>query len=99
MTLAGPRSRLARNLAAEAEAYGFSLATWGSGAVVVHDVGVPGVVGASAFVGGAVSGFSLLAMVAFGSLLGGSTPTSGRSRSSRRSTCSRRPARCCRSMR
>ncbi|WP_435063155.1 hypothetical protein [Halobaculum sp. EA56] len=69
VTAAGPRSRLARNLAAESEAYGFSLATWGSGAVVVHDVGVPGVVGASAFVGGAVAGFALLAAVAFGGLL------------------------------
>ncbi|SHG56003.1 hypothetical protein [Halobaculum gomorrense] len=65
MTPDGPSSRLARNLAAESEAYGFSLATWGSGAVVVHAVGVPGVVGASAFVGGAVAGFALLAAVAF----------------------------------
>ncbi|WP_435127932.1 hypothetical protein [Halobaculum sp. D14] len=65
-----PRRRLARKLAAESEAYGYSLTTWGVGALAIRAFGVPSVLGVVGFVGGAVCGFAVLAAVAFDGLLG-----------------------------
>ena len=64
------RNRLATNLVAESEAYGFSLTTWGVGVLAVHRFGVPGILGVAAYVGGAVVGFGLLAAVAFDQFFG-----------------------------
>jgi hypothetical protein len=61
-----PIKRLGENLAAESEAYGFSLATWGVGALLIGNFGVPGVGGVLAYVLGAVAGFAALALLAFG---------------------------------
>ena len=66
----GVRDRLATNLVEESEAYGFSLTTWGVGVLAVNRFGLPGVVGVSAYVGGAVVGFGLLAVVAFDQFFG-----------------------------
>ena len=65
-----PRQLLAENLSAESEAYGFSLVTWGVGALLIHQIGVPGLAGVLAYLVGAVLGFAALAAVAFDVLLG-----------------------------
>lgn len=62
------RSRLESNLVAEAEAYGYTLSIWGSGALLIHAFGVPGVARALAYVYGAIAGFAVLALVAFPSI-------------------------------
>jgi hypothetical protein len=59
------RRRLAANLASESEAYGYTLTIWGSGALLIHAYGVPGVARILSFVAGALAGFGLLAAVAF----------------------------------
>lgn len=59
------RTRLAANLVAESEAYGYTLCVWGSGALLIDAFGVPGVERVLAFVGGALAGFAALALVAF----------------------------------
>lgn len=65
-----PTKRLAERIAAEAEAYGFSLTTWGVGALLVHQFGIPSIIGVMAYAIGAVLGYATLALVAFGGLFG-----------------------------
>ena len=46
--------------------YGFTLATWTTGAVLVGAQGIPSTLAALAFMVGAVSGFAVVGAVAFG---------------------------------
>ncbi|WP_058366252.1 hypothetical protein [Haloparvum sedimenti] len=62
------RTRLEHNLIAESEAYGYTLAVWGAGALLIDAFGVPDVWGVLAYVGGALAGFALLAEVAWGGM-------------------------------
>ena len=59
------RKRLESNLASESEAYGYTLSIWGSGALLIHTFGVPGVDRVMAYVAGALAGFGVLTVVAF----------------------------------
>ncbi|WP_276271195.1 hypothetical protein [Haloarcula litorea] len=63
-----PRRRLAANVASESEAYGYTLAVWGSGALLIDAFGIPGVRQAMGFVGGALLGFGTLAVLAVGGI-------------------------------
>lgn len=53
-------------LAGESRAYGFTIGFWGSGAVLIHNFGVPGVFNAMMYGLGAVTGFGVLALTIFG---------------------------------
>lgn len=53
-------------LAGESRAYGFTIGFWGSGAVLIHNFGVPGVLNAAMYGLGAVTGFAVLALSIFG---------------------------------
>jgi hypothetical protein len=59
------RQQLARNLSAETEAYGYALSIWGGGAILMHQYSAPSVVQVHAYVGGALLGFVVLALLAF----------------------------------
>jgi hypothetical protein len=65
-----PRQLLAEKLSAESEPYGFSLVTWGVGALLIEQFGVPGIAGVLAYLVGAVAGFAVLAAVVFDHLFG-----------------------------
>jgi len=60
---------LARNLAAESRAYGYTLTIWGAGALLIANDGVPTFLQVFLYVGGALAGFALLAYAAFSGLL------------------------------
>lgn len=60
-----PVKRLAEKLAAESVAYGFSLSTWGVGALLIQQFGIPDLLNVLAYIGGGVVGFAALAAVAF----------------------------------
>lgn len=61
------RDELLRSiLAGESRAYGFTISFWGSGAVLISNFGVPGVLGALMYGLGAVTGFGILALYSFG---------------------------------
>lgn len=60
--------RLAGNLTAEAQAYGYTLTVWGAGAMLVSAYGPPDVTSVFLYVSGALVGFGALAAVAFGGL-------------------------------
>jgi hypothetical protein len=64
------RQQLARNLSAEAEAYGYTLSVWGGGAILIHRYSMPNVDQVYAYVGGALLGFAVLALLAFRCLFG-----------------------------
>ncbi|WP_276259636.1 hypothetical protein [Haloglomus litoreum] len=51
----------------EAFAYGFTIAFWGSGVLLIRAFGLPGTPGVFAYALGAVSGFAVLAALTFGS--------------------------------
>lgn len=53
-------------LAGESRAYGFTIAFWGSGAVLINSFGMPGVFQALVYGLGAVTGFGILAVMSFG---------------------------------
>jgi hypothetical protein len=61
--------RLAHNLSAEAQAYGYTLTIWGAGAILIGVYDVPEPPEILLFVGGALVGYGGLAAVAFDSLL------------------------------
>lgn len=65
-----PVKRLAEKLTAESVAYGFSLTTWGVGALLIRQFGIPSLLHVLAYVGGAVAGFAALAAIAFSRLFG-----------------------------
>jgi hypothetical protein len=64
-----PSKRLARNLVSESKAYGYTLAIWGGGAILVSHYGMPSVIRVALYVGGALVAMAVLAFVAFGGLL------------------------------
>jgi len=53
-------------LVEESFAYGFTIAFWGSGMVLVNEYGFLDVVGVLGYVTGTVTGFGLLALLTFG---------------------------------
>lgn len=57
--------RLADNLLSESEAYGYTLSIWGSGALLIHAFGSPGITPIFLFIIGALAAFVTLALVAF----------------------------------
>ena len=60
------RNRLRVTLGSSAAPYGYTLATWTSGAVLANASGVPNAVAALTFMVGAVLGFALVGALAFG---------------------------------
>lgn len=49
----------------ESRAYGFTIAFWGSGAMLISEHGLPSLVEALSYGGGAVLGFGLLTLIAY----------------------------------
>ncbi len=62
------RNRLRVTLGSSAAPYGYTLATWTSGAVLAHARGVPNVAAALTFMFGAVVGFGFVGVLAFGGI-------------------------------
>ncbi|MFB6158142.1 MAG: hypothetical protein ABEJ95_00600 [Candidatus Nanohalobium sp.] len=52
-------------LAKESRAYGFTIAFWGSGAMLISESGLPGLFEALSYGGGAVVGFGALTILAY----------------------------------
>lgn len=52
-------------LVGESKAYGFTLAFWGSGALLINEYGVPGFEEVVAYILGSVIGFGILAIFSF----------------------------------
>ncbi|MFB6216982.1 MAG: hypothetical protein ABEJ03_04650 [Candidatus Nanohaloarchaea archaeon] len=52
-------------LATESRAYGFTIAFWGSGAILINEFGVPGIEGVLAYATGSIIGFALITLAAF----------------------------------
>ena len=67
--MAGEKDYLQALLAGESRAYGFTIAFWGSGALLINGFGVPNFIEAMSYGLGAVTGFGLLALIAFRSTL------------------------------
>ena len=63
------RSYLRGLLAGESRAYGFTIAFWGSGSILINQFGVPNFIEAVSYGSGAVTGLALLALIAFKSTL------------------------------
>ena len=59
------RNHLRSFLAGESRAYGFTIAFWGSGAILVNSFGTPNFIEAVSYGAGAITGFGILALVAF----------------------------------
>jgi hypothetical protein len=62
------RQRLRTTLGSSAAPYGYTLATWTSGAVLIHDRGFPNALAALSFMLEAVLGFAAVGVLAFGGL-------------------------------
>lgn len=62
------RNSLRTAVGASAAPYGYTLTTWTTGAVLTHASGVPGALDALLFMAGAVLGFALVGVLAFGSV-------------------------------
>lgn len=60
------RKRLRVTVGASAAPYGFTLATWTTGAVLAHARGIPDALAALTFMAGAVLGFAFVGTLAFG---------------------------------
>ena len=60
-----PRSRLAHNLTAESEAYGYTLTIWGSGAMLIYKVQTPDLFHILLLAFGAILAFAVLGAIAF----------------------------------
>ena len=60
---------LKSTLAQESRAYGFTIAFWGSGAMLINEAGLPTLIEALSFGGGAVLGFAALTLLVYGSAL------------------------------
>jgi hypothetical protein len=60
--------RLRTTLGSSAAPYGYTLATWTSGAVLIHDRGFPNALAALSFMLRAVLGFAVVGVLAFGGL-------------------------------
>lgn len=57
-------------LAKESRAYGFTIAFWGSGAMLIKSNGMPGLLEALSYGGGAVLGFALLTFYVYRNAFG-----------------------------
>lgn len=62
----GYREHLRTAVGSAAAPYGYTLATWTTGAALMQTYGLPTIVDALLFMGGAVLAFALVGMVAFG---------------------------------
>jgi hypothetical protein len=62
------RQRLRTTLGSSAAPYGYTLATWTAGAVLIHDGGFPDAFAALSFMFEAVLGFAFVGALAFGGL-------------------------------
>ena len=62
------RHRLRTTIGSSAAPYGYTLATWTTGAVLTNARGVPGTLAALTFMVGAVLGFAFVGTLAFGSV-------------------------------
>lgn len=62
------RKNLRNAVGSSAAPYGYTLATWTTGAVVTHARGIPDMLAALAFMAGAVLGFAFVGALAFGGL-------------------------------
>lgn len=60
---------LKSTLAGESRAYGFTIAFWGSGALLIKESGLPTLLEALSYGGGAVLGFAALTILVYGSAL------------------------------
>ncbi len=63
--MVGSKDHLQSMLAGESRAYGFTIAFWGSGALLINEFGAPDIWLALSFGFGAVLGFGVLALSAF----------------------------------
>lgn len=63
-----PSQRLARNLVSESKAYGYTLAVWGGGAILIGHYRTLGVIRIALYIGGALTAMAVLAFAAFGGL-------------------------------
>lgn len=61
---------LRSTLEKESRAYGFTIAFWGSGAILIAENGLPSMIEALSYGGGAVLGFGLLTLIAYQRALG-----------------------------
>lgn len=61
--MAGEAEHLKSMLSGESRAYGFTIAFWGSGALLINEYGTPGLVEALSFGLGGVIGFGALALM------------------------------------
>lgn len=62
------RELLQSILVTESRAYGFTIAFWGSGAILINAFGIPAPVEAFMYALGAIAGFGLVSLIAFSSL-------------------------------
>lgn len=62
------RQLLRSILVGESRAYGFTIAFWGSGALLINAFGVPGTTEVFMYATGAIAGFAALSVLAFSSL-------------------------------
>jgi hypothetical protein len=62
------RKALQGAVAASAAPYGYTLTIWTSGAVLAHQRGIPTGVGATLFMAGAVPGFAVVGLFAYGGI-------------------------------
>jgi len=60
------REALRHCIASESKAYGFTLVIWTSAALVMADRGLPGRLGALAYLGGALAAMSIVVLISFG---------------------------------
>jgi len=60
------RKNLRTAVGSSAAPYGYTLATWTTGAVLTHARGIPGSLAALTFMAGAVLGFAFVGLLAFG---------------------------------
>lgn len=59
------RDFLRSTLEKESRAYGFTIAFWGSGAMLISEHGLPSLMEALSYGGGAVLGFGILTLIAY----------------------------------
>ncbi|MFB6303457.1 MAG: hypothetical protein ABEH78_11440 [Haloferacaceae archaeon] len=68
------RAFVQRLLVEESFAYGFTIAFWGSGVLLVGEYGVLRTLGVLSYAVGAITGFGLLAVASFGGVFATATP-------------------------
>ncbi|MFB6190509.1 MAG: hypothetical protein ABEJ91_02965 [Candidatus Nanohaloarchaea archaeon] len=63
------RQLLRSILVTESRAYGFTIAFWGSGALLINAFGVPAPIQVFLYASGAIAGFAAVSLIAFSSLM------------------------------